>query len=542
MSLAASVVITSFATMDLRTLKSIDRQSLPSADFEVLLLGAGGDAGAAERLRQLVDNRPNFRLVTPGRDAGETGRLEDAIGAARGRYVLFLGDGLVLGDQALERLCALADESSADVCFGKTSHRGARPAGADLFLADQPRAGLDDRLLAALPCPKLYRTAFLEESGLPFAVSSGPVADTGLALAALARSERVCVLADYAAFFVTGAPAQAEDHLRAIRDSAAPDDLRDRATRVAGRHYATAPAGRDRGPTPRNASAEWADGALEVTVELDGPADPASAVPDSGDLRLRLGVYRPADGTEWLVPDEEVRVDRDGAGSVRVGAALRPDSLAGGRPLRRGPWRLVLVAGHAEDARRVRVPGADGFRHTGMSGGTPVVCHEDAGHLVLDVGATRTPVAGELVLAHASVVETAHGTLLSAPVRGVRLPAGTELDGHLMLGELPVRATLHGDGAAATLSAFVSGLPGSYPLATSFSRGGYASAGASLEVHSDGTMSLHEARAPRAPETTATGAGGTPAGTATTVRAPGRLRGLAKQVPGATAVYRRLRG
>lgn len=541
MSLAASVVITSFATMDLRTLKSIDRQSLPSSDFEVLLLGSGAD----ERLRQLVDNRPNFRVVAAGEDADAAGRLEDAAEQAAGRYVLFLGDGVVLGPRALEVLCAFADESSADVCFGKTSHRGARLPGADLFLTNQPRAEVDDRLLAAVQCPKLYRKAFLDESGLPLAVSSGPAADTGLALAALGRSERVCVLADYPAFFVSAAaPAQAEDHLRAIRDSAAPDDLRDRATRVAQRHDLSAVGG----PTLRNGSAEWTDGALEITVELDEPAGPGSTTPHSGDPHVRPGVYRPSDGTEWLLPDKEVRVERDGAGSLRVSAALRPDSLGGGQPLRRGLWRLVLVVGDAEGAQRLRIPGPVGFRQTGLSGGTLVVCHEDAGHLVLDVAATKTPVAGEIDVPQATVVETARGTLLRAPVPSVRLPAGTELDGRLMLGELPVRATLRGDGATATLSAFVSGLPGSYSLATRFSRGGYAPAGASLEVHGDGTMTVREgeaareAEAPHGPETAPVGAGGPPAGTAATARVPGRLRELAKRVPGATAVYRRLRG
>jgi hypothetical protein len=497
MSPTASVVIDSFATSGLDALKSVDRQTLPASDLEVLLVDDGTDPAARSRLEQLVANRPHFRLIEATAGSPPGARRDAATRAATGRYLLFLDDGVVLADQALERLCAFADEHAADVCLGKTGRRGGRPPGADLFTENRPRAAKDAVLDQALGSPVLYRRAFLVENRLEHPEPTGPDAATALARKAATRTDRISVVADHAVFA---------------------DARRPKA--------ATTPAAPGR-PKARHVGTTWVDGALRVTLQLAHRAG-ADGVLDG--VEVLAGVVRPSDGTEWLAPPADVELDR-GAG-LRVTATVRPQVLAGGARLANGTWRPVLVLRGAGWSQRLRVPAPEGLVRCAMCGDVVVVCHEDGGQLALDVGAVRRAVVPGVDAASATVVESARGSLLRAPVRDLDLPPGAEVHGLLRIGGLPVRAVLRADGGGATLSAWVSGLPGSYPLATRFSPAPYAATGASLEVAGDGTMTIRQV----APATTTVPA------PAVERRRPAGWKRAAKRVPGSRAFYRRLVG
>ena len=505
MSATASVVIDSFAWSGLDALKSVDRQTLPPSDLEVLLVDAGTDPAARDRLEQLVANRPHFRLVETPAGSGPGARRDAGAHAAAGRYLLFLDDGVVLADEALERLCAFADEHAADLCLGKTGRRGGRPPGADLFTANRPRAEKDAVLDQALESPVLYRRDFLVENGLGHPESTGPDGATALAREAATRTDRISVLADHAVFADTRRPASGSTPATQVR------------------------------PKARHVGTTWVDGALRVTVDLEHPAG-ADGV-DGDDVEVLGGVVRPSDGTEWLAPPADVQLDRGAATGLRVTATLRPQVLAGGAPLANGTWRPVLVLGGAGWSQRLRVPAPKGLVRSALCGDVVVVCHQDGGHLALDVGAVRTPVVPAVDAAAATVVESARGSVLSAPVRDLDLPPGREVDGLLRIGDLPVRAVLRADPDGATLSACVSGLPGSYPLATKFSRAPFAATGASLEVAGDGTMTVRRVAPARKAATPPPAPASAPAR-----RLPAGLKRAAKRVPGSRALYRRLVG
>ena len=501
MSPTASVVIDSFATSGLHALKSVDRQTLATSDVEVLLVDDGTDPAVRNRLEQLAANRPHFRLVESPAGSGPSARRDAGARAATGRYLLFLDAGVVLADEALERLCAFADEHAADLCLGKTGRRGGRPPGADLFTENRPQAGKDAMLDQALESPVLYRRAFLVENGLEHPESAGPGGATALAREAATRTDRISVLADHAVFVDTRRP-------KASTTTAEPQR-----------------------PKARLVGATWVDGALRVTVDLERPAG-AGGEADGDYVEVLAGVVRPSDGTEWLAPPSDVELVRGTATGLGVTATVRPQVLAGDAPLATGTWRPVLVLRGTGWSQRLRVPAPKGLFRSALCGDVVVVCHQDGGHLALDVGAVRAPVVPGVDAAGATVVESARGSLLRVPVRDLDLPPGREVEGLLRIGGLPVRAVLRADRDGATLTACVSGLPGSYPLATKFSRAPFAATEASLEVAGDGTMTVRRVAPPRkaaAPQ-------------AATRGLPARLKRAVKQVPGSRALYRRLAG
>src|SRR6185436_717582 len=114
MSPRVSVIVAVDVAIDRAAVESLDAQTLGPDEFEVLVVRDGSDHRSAQ-VEHLLSRRTNYRWVEPA---------DDPTGAATGTYVLALPPGWRLGPQALERLCALADETSAEVCLGRTSRPG----------------------------------------------------------------------------------------------------------------------------------------------------------------------------------------------------------------------------------------------------------------------------------------------------------------------------------------------------------------------------------------------------------------------------------
>ena len=496
----------------------------------------------------------------------------------------------MLGDEALERLSAYADEHDSDVCLGKTGRRGHRPGGAALFAADHPDVASDALLLEALGSVKIYRKQFVD-SRLREPDLSGVATEFGFALGAVAQAQRISVLANYAAAF--GAPkpsvAGARDRLSEISGSSVPEELRQQAKLVTYRslmdlvaqeeakggaqweadvvaaratltqhvpveidnHLGPAhrrlsdalrsgdepdpvrsacQSARPSRPRMRNVDAAWSAGGLGLSFDLEQP-----------EAEVQVAVFRTDNGTEWVVP--EVHLDSSDDGQLRISCQIHPDVLAGGSALGNGAWRPALLLNTPEGSRRIRVPYPAGAGCVGFSGDRVVAVTSERGQLILDVGATRTPVVARLDPTRVTIVENARGSELSAPVPDLHLPADTELTGKLRIGDLPVPAVVRGSGSEVTLTAFLSGLAGSYPLATKFSRAQFAPAGVTLEVDGGGGMSVR--RAPRPAPSEKPNAPGRQRGGATETSrlqtVEHAVRRFARRVPGARAVYRRVR-
>ena len=596
-----TVVVASFSSTARHTLESLDRQSLPVSDFEVVIVPDATDPRTHERMTQLAENRPNVRLQRPETSGGLGARRNAGASVATGDYLLFLEDGVVLGDQALERMCNFADECTADICLGRTSRRGTQPGAATTFVANQPRAPRDTPLLEAFAAAKIYRRAFLEKSGLRFADDSSQSLDLGFDLDAISRTDAISALADYPAFAAARerSVADARDDLAAVDGSSAPEDLRQQALLVTHRHnlgllLSTSRGGLNIANHPdlsalqeavnthvpraldeqlgasqqalaaslrsgdldtaarviaehkirlrlRNVAATWDRGAMQLEFDVASASTDASAT-DQTPVGLALCVYRATDGTEWRVPDEDVVLAADSnSGDVHVTGRIRPDTMAAGEPLPLGRWIPALRVVEEGLDRRVRIPFSRRSAGASYVASRTTVSFNDAGKLALDVGATGRAVVPRLIPDLASVSEDSHGSLLRVELTGLDLPKDAELGGHLRIGKLPVPATIRVDGGRPVLQAWVSGLAGSYPLATKFSSAPYAPTGLALEIDGVGRMTTRGMkRRPRAKTQFRSQHARTPAPTVSSTTAK-RLKRAIKRVPGAEAVYRRVR-
>ncbi len=460
-------------------LDSLDRQSLPAGDVEVVVLDDGSDPARRDRLESLARNRTNVAVADSSTTSGS---LAAVVGAASGSHLLLLAEGSSLAPDALERLVLDAAAADADVTLLRTTRRGRR---IDAPVPATTRSRLDPALARGLTeCARAYRTSFLRDvlAGLPAGTSLGTLDEH-----ALGRTDAVAWCAAAAVL----APAAPDD---------APRRWRARAT-----------------------SWSWSERAVVATVRLR----PAGGPEPEEWPEVRGVVFRSGTGAEWDVP-----LTPTGAGGWEL--TLDPSTAAGGSPLEGGGWTLGLLVRDAGGTQRVPLRAASGRGSACAHDGRPSVLHSDKGRLGLDVGARRHPVAARLRLSTAEVREDARGSLLGADLPDLALAPGEVLEGELVVGDLPVRAWAREADGRARLSAWVSGLPGTYDLALRLSTTAPAPLGARLVVDAAGTMTV--TRVPRRRPAPATSA-------PPPVEAPAPLwRVVARRVPGATTAYRRLAG
>ena len=147
---------------------SLDRQSLASAEFEVLLCDDGSGEPTAARLAEVARTRPYVRVLSLPHSGWPGTPRNRGVAEARGTYVQFVDQDDYLFDRALETLCDYADRHGSDVVVGKEVGIG-RELPSRIFRRDIPRAVLgEDPLLEMLTPHKLFRTEFLREHGIRF--------------------------------------------------------------------------------------------------------------------------------------------------------------------------------------------------------------------------------------------------------------------------------------------------------------------------------------------------------------------------------------
>ena len=176
-------------------LESLDRQSLPSTEFEILLCDDGSGEPTGDRLQRAARARSNVRVLTLPHTGWPGTPRNHGVDAARGEYVFFSDQDDRLFPDALQQLCDYADRHSSDVVIGKVVGVG-RKIPRQIFRRDIPHAVLGkDPLLELLTPHKLFRTSFLREHGIRFPDGRVRLEDHLFVMQAYFKARTISVLA-----------------------------------------------------------------------------------------------------------------------------------------------------------------------------------------------------------------------------------------------------------------------------------------------------------------------------------------------------------
>jgi glycosyltransferase involved in cell wall biosynthesis len=200
-----TVIVPVFNTMPYleATLESLVRQTIGRERLQVVAVDDGSTDGSGELLDRYAARYPDlFEVLHQPNSGGPATPCNRGLERAEGRYVFFLGADDYLGDEALERLVARADEWDSDVIFGRIEGVGGRRVYQGIFT--ETRRDLDiveSELAYSLNNVKLFRRSMLEEHGIRYARDLRVGSDQPFTIEAMLHARRISVLTDYTYYY-----------------------------------------------------------------------------------------------------------------------------------------------------------------------------------------------------------------------------------------------------------------------------------------------------------------------------------------------------
>ncbi|MEQ6898865.1 glycosyltransferase family 2 protein [Microbacterium sp. KR10-403] len=183
---------------------SLDGQTLPQGEFEVLLVDDGSPDDTHARLEGFAAARPNYRVFRLPPSGWPSRPRNHGIDEARGEYVVFIDHDDRLFPDALRAAYALASRAGADVLDGKES-KSNTPCWAMRDVAtdvENAIGQIDPHPLLPMNPHKMFRTAFLREKGIRFPEGGRQIwEDISFDIAAHARAEVVSLMVETPFYF-----------------------------------------------------------------------------------------------------------------------------------------------------------------------------------------------------------------------------------------------------------------------------------------------------------------------------------------------------
>ena len=177
---------------------SLDDQTLPSDEYEMVFVDDGSSDDTHDRLRAFAAERSNMQVHRipnsgwPGRPRNVGAR------AASGDFLFFADHDDYLFPEALERMYAFAVENDLDVVHPKEVVKGWSRPGWFAYREHRPRVDrLDQVVLQNISPHKLYRRTFVHEQDVWFPEGRVRIEDFSYNGLAWARTDAIGVLADY---------------------------------------------------------------------------------------------------------------------------------------------------------------------------------------------------------------------------------------------------------------------------------------------------------------------------------------------------------
>ncbi|MWA05497.1 glycosyltransferase [Actinomadura sp. LD22] len=211
------------------TLRSVFEQTIAPELVEVVAVDDGSTDGSGDELDRLAAAEPRLAVVHQPNSGGPGGPRNTGIERARGEYLFFLDADDRLGPQALERMCALADEQGSDIVIGNYVGVG---RGAARFAENIARVSVDDPEIdvfsQSLTAQKLFRRELVEANRIRFPEGLLSGEDKVFAVHAYLHASGVSVIADYDCYYLverddgtsimqTGGASSADYYARAAR-------------------------------------------------------------------------------------------------------------------------------------------------------------------------------------------------------------------------------------------------------------------------------------------------------------------------------------
>ncbi|MGC5361569.1 glycosyltransferase family 2 protein [Streptomyces sp. DT24] len=200
-----TVVVAVYNTMPYLTecLNSLVGQTIGLDRLEVVAVDDGSTDDSAAELDRFAARYPDtFKVLHQPNSGGPAAPSNRALEVATGRFVYFIGSDDYLGEEALERMVACADEHVSDIVIGKMVGTNGRYVHQALYKKNDPDVSLYDSALPfTLANTKLFRRELVEKYGLRFPEDMPVGSDQPFTIEACVRASKISVLGDYTYYY-----------------------------------------------------------------------------------------------------------------------------------------------------------------------------------------------------------------------------------------------------------------------------------------------------------------------------------------------------
>ncbi len=200
-----TVIVAVYNTMPYLTecLDSLVAQSIGLDRLEVIAVDDGSTDGSGPELDRFAARYPEtVTVLHQANSGGPAAPSNRGLERATGLFVFFVGSDDRLGEEALERLVAYADEHGSDVVVGRAVGVNGRYVHQKLYEHNAPDISLyDSPLPFTLANTKLFRRALVEKYALRFPEDLPVGSDQPFTIEACVRARRISVLADYICYY-----------------------------------------------------------------------------------------------------------------------------------------------------------------------------------------------------------------------------------------------------------------------------------------------------------------------------------------------------
>ncbi|GAA2984184.1 glycosyltransferase family 2 protein [Streptomyces fulvorobeus] len=200
-----SVVVAVYNTMPYLTecLNSLVAQSIGLDRLEVVAVDDGSTDASAAELDRFAERYPGtVKVIHQANSGGPAAPSNRALDVATGRFVYFVGSDDYLGEEALERMVAYADEHDSDVVIGKMVGTNGRYVHQKLYAKNDPDLDMfESSLPFTLANTKLFRRSLVEKHKLRFPEDLPVGSDQPFTIEACVRARKISVLSDYTFYY-----------------------------------------------------------------------------------------------------------------------------------------------------------------------------------------------------------------------------------------------------------------------------------------------------------------------------------------------------
>lgn len=198
-----SVVIAVYNAMPYLTecLDSVIGQTIDQRRVEVIAVDDGSTDGSAEELDRFAREYRQVRVVHQENSGGPSQPRNRALDLARGRYVFVVDADDYLGQEALERMLAMADEQGSDIVLGKIVGVG-RGSSVKAYRHAERADLYSSEIYRSLNSMKLIRRSLLERGRIRFPEDLWLGEDQIFMTEAYLAARVISVVGDYDCYFL----------------------------------------------------------------------------------------------------------------------------------------------------------------------------------------------------------------------------------------------------------------------------------------------------------------------------------------------------